>query len=310
MKVQKEVHTFSSSNKVDTITYYIYRPLLPPTAVLQLSHGMCEYVERYDHFIDFMTEHGILVCGNDHLGHKNSAKDRDGLGYFAPKDGWKYLYEDLAHMTQIIKEEYPELPIFLFGHSMGSFIARAYLATYGSMLDGAIICGTAGSNPSLSMGQLIIRLIKRVKGERYRSKFLDNLMFGAYNKKYTSVRTNKDWLTRDEVIVDRYRNDPYCIFTFTCSAFYDLSLLLSYVSSDAWYQKLPKKLPLFLISGSMDPVGDYGKGFREVAERLQKQDLTDFSYTLYPEYRHEILNELGKETVYEDVLTFINSHTC
>ncbi len=308
MNYSKEVHTFKSSNGCNDVTYYIYKPLNPPKAILQISHGMCEYVERYEYFINFMTGQDILVCGNDHIGHKNSVASKQDLGYFAPKDGWTFLPKDLAKLTNIMKEEYKDLPIFLFGHSMGSFIARTYIAEYGDLINGAIICGTAGTNPILGLGTFLISMVKTLKGERYRSKFLDNIMFGSYNKKYEKVRTSKDWLTRDEAIVDKYLKDEYCMFIFTTSAFHDLSMLLGYVSSDSWYKAVPKNLPLYLISGSMDPVGEFSKGVLEVKERLEAQKLSDFSFKLYQDYRHEILNEIGKEEAYGDILSFIKTH--
>lgn len=308
MNYSKEVHTFKSSNGRTDVTYYIYKPLNPPKAILQISHGMCEYIERYEDFIEFMTRQDILVCGNDHIGHKNSVASKQDLGYFAPKDGWTYLPKDLAKLTTIMKEEYKALPIFLFGHSMGSFVARAYIAEYGDLINGAIICGTAGTNPILGLGTFLISMVRTFKGERYRSKFLDNLMFGSYNKKYEKVRTTKDWLTKDEAIVDKYLKDEHCMFIFTTSAFYDLSKLLGYVSSDAWYNAVPKKLPLYLMSGSMDPVGEYSKGVLEVKKRLEAQKLSDFSCKLYQDYRHEVLNEIGKEEAYNDILSFINKH--
>ncbi|MFA9463519.1 MAG: alpha/beta fold hydrolase [Velocimicrobium sp.] len=308
MNYSKEVHTFKSSNGHNLVTYFIYKPLTSPRAILQISHGMCEYVERYEHFIDFMTIQGILVCGNDHIGHKNSVANKEDLGYFASRNGWTYLTKDLATLTRSIKKEYPNLPIFLFGHSMGSFIARAYLVEYPDLLNGAIICGTAGTNPILGLGKFFISMVKTLKGDRYRSKFLDNLMFGSYNKKYATVRTAKDWLSTDETIVDTYLKDEYCMFIFTTSAFHDLSMLLGSVSSNEWYRFVPKNLPIYLISGSMDPVGNYSKGILEVAERLNAQQLSDFSYKLYPNYRHELLNEIGKEEVYQDVLNFVNTH--
>lgn len=308
MSYQKEKHQFKSSNGHNDVTYFIYKPEQPPKAILQISHGMCEYVERYEHFIDFMTSQGILVCGNDHIGHKNSVASKDELGYFASKAGWTCLPKDVAALTRIMKKEYPDLPVFLFGHSMGSFIARAYIAKYGKLIDGAIICGTAGTNPILGIGTFLISVVKAIRGERYRSKFLDNMMFSAYNKQFPTVRTSKDWLTRDEAIVDKYLKDEYCMFIFTTSAFLDLSKILGYVSSDTWYQAVPKDLPLFLISGSMDPVGDYSKGVLEVKERLEAQKLSDFSFKLYDEHRHEILNEIDREHVYADVLAFIEQH--
>ncbi len=306
MNYIKETGSFKSSNGISKIAYYIYKPLNPPKAVLQISHGMCEYIERYEDFIAFLTDHDILVCGNDHLGHKNSADSKEKLGYFAPVNGWKCLPRDLASMTRIIKKQYPDIPNFLLGHSMGSFVARVYIAKYSHLIDGAIICGTSGSNPAIGTAKLIISFIKKVKGEFYRSKLINYLMFGAYNSKYGKARTTHDWITRDEVIVNNYLKDEYCTFIFTASAFYDLVMLLKVVSQKAWYNAIPKNLPLYLISGDMDPVGNWGKGIQEVKMRLEKKNLEDFSSKFYKDYRHEILNEIGKEVVYEDILNWID----
>lgn len=307
MNYTKEVHKTKSSNGETNITYYIYKPLHEPKAILQISHGMCEYLERYEDFIDFLTGNDILVCGNDHLGHKNSVISKDHLGYFAPKDGWKYLVKDLAKITYIMKDSYPNVPYFLLGHSMGSFIARLYISQFSSFVDGAIICGTAGSNPMIDIATFLTASVRKAKGDFYRSPFINKLMFGAYNKKYKPVRTSSDWLSKDEAIVDKYRNDEYCTFNFTASAYCDLVKLLRLISSNAWYNSIPKNLPIFLISGDMDPVGNYGKGILEVERRLKERNLTDLTMKLYKDDRHEILNELDRQTVYEDVLNWITN---
>lgn len=305
MNFAKEVHKIKSSSGQGKITYYIYKPLHTPKAIVQISHGMCEYLERYEHFIDFLTSHDILVCGNDHLGHKNSAVSKDKLGYFAPKDGWKYLVKDLAKVTYIIKDCYPNLPYFLLGHSMGSFIARLYISQFSSFVDGAIICGTSGSNPLIDFASLLTSFVSCVKGEFYRSPFIDKLMFGSYNKKYENPKTPSDWISKDEAIVDAYIKDEYCTFIFTASAFQDLIKLLKIVSSKSWYHAVPKNLPIFLISGDMDPVGNYGKGIREVEHRLRAEHITDLTVKLYKDDRHELLNEIDREIVYQDILDWI-----
>ncbi len=306
MSYTKETRYFNSSNEHSKIAYYIYKPLNEPRAILQISHGMCEYIERYESFIDFLTSYDILVCGNDHLGHKNSADCKEKLGYFASSDGWKCLAKDLASMTKIIKKQYPNIPTFLFGHSMGSFVARVYITKYSHLIDGVIICGTSGSNPLVDIGKLAITTIKKIKGDFYRSKLINFLMFGAYNSKYKNVKTTHDWLTRDSSIIDTFLRDDYCTFIFTASAFHDLVMLLKVVSSKNWYDAVPKKLPFYLISGDMDPVGNWGKGIEEVKTKLEKKNLEDFSSKFYKNYRHEILNEMDKEVVYKDILNWLN----
>lgn len=306
MNYTKETNTFKSSNCSSNIAYYVYKPLNPPRAIVQISHGMCEYVERYEDFINFLTKQDILVCGNDHLGHKNSADSKEKLGFFAPQNGWVNLVDDLSILTKIIKEQYPELPIFLLGHSMGSFISRLYITKYHALINGVIICGTSGSNPLIGLAEIITNFVKKVKGPFYRSNTVNFLMFGSYNSHYKNTRTTHDWITRDEGVVDVFLADEYCTFIFTASAFCDLVALLKKVSQDEWYKAVPKNLPFYLLSGDMDPVGNWGTGIEEVKTRLEKENLEDFSSKFYKDYRHEILNEIGKETVYEDILIWLN----
>ena len=306
MNYIKETGYFKSNNQYSQIAYYIYKPLNKPKAIFQISHGMCEYIERYEPFINFLASHDILVCGNDHLGHKNSADCKENLGYFSFSDGWKCLVKDLVSMTKIIKKQYPNIPIFLFGHSMGSFVARFYITKYSHLIDGAIICGTSGSNPLIEFGQLITTFVKKLKGDFYRSKLIQYFMFGTYNSKYKNVKTTHDWLTRDNSIINNFLKDDYCTFIFTASAFHDLVMLLKVVSSKNWYNAVPKNLPIYLISGDMDPVGNWGKGMKEVKRKLEKKNLEDFSSKLYKDFRHEILNEIDKEVVYKDILTWLN----
>lgn len=306
MNYTKSSNTFKSSNHSTDVTYYIYEPLTTPKGILQISHGMCEYLERYEHFIDFLTGHGFIVCGNDHLGHGKSVSSKDKLGYFAPENGWTCLPDDLSILTKIMKDRYPDLPYFLLGHSMGSFISRIYITRYADLLDGVIICGTAGTNPLTWAAKIITRLMKKIKGPFHRSNLVNHLMFGAYNSKFDNPKTTHDWITRDTAIVDTYLKDDYCNFIFTTSAFCDLVTLLDTVSKDSWYKAVPKKLPFYLLSGDMDPVGNWGKGTKEVETRLKKENLEDFSSKFYKDFRHELLNEIGKEEVYEDILIWLN----
>ena len=303
---RKEDFYYTSTAGTTKIHAVRYIPSGEVKAILQIAHGMVEYIERYEPFINFLASHDILVCGNDHLGHKNSADCKENLGYFSFSDGWKCLVKDLVSMTKIIKKQYPNIPIFLFGHSMGSFVARFYITKYSHLIDGAIICGTSGSNPLIGFGQLITTFVKKLKGDFYRSKLIQYFMFGTYNSKYKNVKTTHDWLTRDNSIINNFLKDEYCTFIFTASAFHDLVMLLKVVSSKNWYNAVPKNLPIYLISGDMDPVGNWGKGMKEVKRKLEKKNLEDFSSKLYKDFRHEILNEIDKEVVYKDILTWLN----
>lgn len=306
MDYTKTLKTFSSSNSTDTITYYIYAPIEKIRGILQISHGMCEYIERYEDFIKFLTSNGILVCGNDHLGHGFSVRNDDNLGYFAKRNGFNFLVEDLHTTTLKIKEMYPDIPFYLLGHSMGSFITRNYIAKYGNEINGVIISGTSSGNSFTGAGIFFAKMIAFFKGNKYRSLFLNNLLFENYNRKYKNSTSKFDWLSKDKNIVNQYEKDSHCNFIFTVSGFKDLLKLLNSVSASQWYKKVPKDLPILLVSGDMDPVGNYGKGVKSVFRKLKSNKLEDLHIKLYPDDRHEILNEIDKNQVYNDILKWLN----
>ncbi|MBE5906034.1 MAG: alpha/beta hydrolase [Lachnospiraceae bacterium] len=305
MSYKKTVGTYPSSNKVNEIKYYVYEPEGKVCAMMQISHGMCEYIERYEPHISYFTSRGILVFGNDHLGHKGSVKSDDDLGYMGARDGWMAMVEDVHTLSRKMRQAHPELPLILFGHSMGSFIARAVIGKFGREYDGAIISGTGGTNKMLGLGFSMVWLSRRLRGDRARSAFLKKLSFGSYNKRYENVRTPEDWLTRDSTVVDAYREDKYCMFSFTTAGYADLLSVLDHVSQERWYDSVPRELPLLLVSGEMDPVGDFGKGVKEVDRRLRMRPHVEYTCKLYPDMRHEVLNEIGKETIYEEIVNFV-----
>ena len=300
--------SFLSVNQVNTINGVIYVPDSKPKGIVQISHGMCEYIGRYDRFMGFLADRGYIVAGHDHLGHGNSS-DASEYGYFGAKDGYKNLVEDLHHMTLLVKAKYGDLPYVLLGHSMGSFVARLYLSDYGDEVDGAIICGTGGPVPMSSMGVKLANCLCKKRGGFYRSQKLDKMLFGSFNDRIKPRRTEKDWLTRDDSVVDKYLQDPRCMFTFTAAGFRDLMTLSVQANADRWYESLRKDLPVLLIAGDMDPVGGYGKGVITVYERLKKTGLKEVSMNLYPGARHEILNELNYQDVYLDVVDWLRELT-
>lgn len=295
---------YPSTNGTDTIVSKIWKPENPVKGIVQISHGMCEYIDRYTEFARFLTGQGYLVCANNHLGHGASVSDTAQLGYFAKRGGDKFLIDDLHTLTNMMKIKYPGTPLVLFGHSMGSFIARNYVTKYGQDLDGVIFCGTSGPNPGARAGKKLAAFECRRKGEFYRSPLLSQLAFGSYNKKYKR-RTKFDWLTREEAIVDAYIRDPYCNFTFTASAFHDLFTLLLRCSDPEWFSSYPKNLPTLLISGDMDPVGDYGKGVTYVYQTLVSAGVRDIRLKLYEDARHELLNETNRDEVCSDLVNWL-----
>lgn len=278
-----------------------------PRAMVQISHGMCEYFMRYEGFAEYLTAQGFLVFGHDHLGHGNSAPNADALGFTVSGGGHQNLVEDVHNLSLKMKEEYPSLPLILFGHSMGSFIARAVIEQFGNDYKAAIICGTSGPDTPAGAGKLLASLLMLFCGERHRSSLLKSIAFMGYNKKFEKGCDKNAWLTREADVVTRYNADPFCTYTFTLRAYHDLFSLVARVNRREWAQKLRRDLPILVVSGEMDPVGSFGKGVRAVAKALEEAQIEDLTLKLYPEMRHEILNELEKETVWTEICQWIAS---
>ncbi len=307
--MNKQEFNFPSSDGITTIRGVVYIPDGDIKAILQISHGMVEFIDRYDDFAKYLTDKGILVTGNDHLGHGGSVTSEDNWGYFHEDEGYKKVLEDLYTVTKITKEKYPNKPYFLLGHSMGSFYARRYLFTYGEELDGAIIMGTAWQEKiTVKTGKLLCKLIGLFKGSKYRSKFINNMALGPYNKKWEPSITHNDWLTKDEKIVEWYSNEPKCSFIFTLNGFYNLFSVLDDVCDKNNIAKVRKDLPILFMAGEDDPVGNFGKGVKKTYDTFKEVGIKDVSIKLYPNDRHEILNETDKDIIYEDLYNFINKH--
>lgn len=272
--------------------------------VVQISHGMAEYSNRYAGFALELCKSGYAVFISDHIGHGSSVTDKNMLGFFG-ENGEDTFVEDMKALTDIIKNEYNDLPLYLLGHGMGSLIARKYTAKYGYLLDGVIYTGTSGQNPALGVGiQLANTLIKQ-NGPYYRSELLDTIAFGAYNRK-TEKRTDCDWVSRDTKEVDKFIADDLCGYKYTVSGMKALFLTLKAVSTRRWYNSVPLSMPILLLSGSMDPIGDYSKGVNEVYKTLKKTGHKYVTMKLYDGARHEILNEINRKEVYEDIIRWLN----
>ena len=284
-----------------------WTPAGQPKAVVQIVHGIAEFVERYDDFANFLTGHGIAVVGEDHMGHGQSINGDGIQGYF--HGGWFTAIEDTMQLMRDTMEAYPGVPYILFGHSMGSFMARTILCKYpASGIHAAIICGT-GWQPSFALPALIkvVEGICKKTGETNPNETLQGKVFGSYNKKVEHPRTPFDWLTRDAKIVDDYIAHPLCGFTASCGLLREMLKGIHYIQQKNNLAAMNKDLPVFFIAGGDDPVGPYGKGVQKCADTFVSVGMTDVKTKIYPLCRHEILNEINKEEVYEDVLRWIQT---
>lgn len=275
-----------------------------PKASILILHGMAEHQNRYLSFAEYLVNQGYDVYCYDHRGHGTDKKLSE-LGFFAPENGYQLVTLDAITVSKYIKENNRSNKLFLFGHSMGSIISRNVIQTFDSY-DGVILSGTNfPPMPLVRFGLFLSFMITKFKGPKHVSPYLSNLMFGS--KKYTSLstRTAFDWLSRSNPIVGAYIHDPYCGFTCTASFYHDLLKLNKNEIIRKQIQTTRKDLPLYIISGAKDPVGSYGKEVNKFVGSLKKLGFTNVSSKLYPDCRHEILNELDKEEVYADIHTWI-----
>lgn len=300
--------SFKSSNGEDTISAVVYYPdETVPRAVLQICHGMCEHSGRYHDFMLEMAKHGFVVFAHDHLGHGKSVQSEERLGYFAPKNGYKFLIKDAFLLTQIAGKMFPGKSLFLLGHSMGSLVARLYCIKYPQAAAGVILLGTPGPNPLCTIGSVMAQRIIKRDGEFTRPPSLQDLTINSMNRRFVPVRTMKDWLTRDEDCVDKTLLDPLCGFVFTASAFADLYTMNEIANSGKWAQQYPRGLSTLILSGDCDAVGNFGRGVLKVYQRLLQRGVADVNFQLYDGARHELLNELNREEVTEDIAEWIEN---
>ncbi|MDE7087493.1 MAG: alpha/beta hydrolase, partial [Clostridia bacterium] len=286
----QEIYYPSSDGKTN-IHACIWQAEGETKAVLQIIHGMAEYAFRYAPFAEYLNKQGITVCAEDHLGHGKSVCTEDDLGYFADKKGYQPVLKDIRQLTEIIRPKYEGVPYFIMGHSMGSFFCRKYISLYGNDLDGAVVMGTGFKSSSTTGGaKFITKLVALFKGWRYRSKFIDNSAFGSYNKKFEG-RTAFEWLSANPENVDNYIADPLCGVPFTCNAFYGLFDIISQACKNSTIKAVPDKLPVFIVAGADDPVGDYGKGVEKFTDKMLKYG-KNASMVLYRGCRHEIVNDI------------------
>ncbi len=280
----------------------VYLPQGTPKGIFQIVHGMTEYIGRYHDFMCQMADTGYICFGYDHLGHGKTAAEDGVYGYIAPKGGWKLLCKDVNRFAEAVRTQYgKELPYYLMGHSMGSFIVRIAVAKGFSKPDKLIVMGTGGPNPAAIPGLALLSLIRAFRGDKHISPFAEKIMFGSYNKRFPEGDLYA-WLTKDQGVRDRYRQDEWCTFHFTISALLDLIRLTKNANGVAGQ----KNVPTLLVSGKMDPVGNYGKGVVQAQSYMEKSGIP-VTLKLYENARHEILNDDCKETVTKDILAFIEN---
>lgn len=305
--MKKYTEKIASTDSKNNLNVIIWETEKEPIGVLQIVHGMAEYIDRYDNFAKYMTEHGFNVIGHDHLGHGHSVSDERDYGFFAEENGDKIIIEDMHSVTQYVREKWEELPNFILGHSMGSFCLRQYLTKYSNDVFGAIIMGT-GWIPSAAalLGKTIATNTCKSKGSHTVNPLLIKLTLEPYNKPFAPARTNCDWLSRDEKQVDLYVNDKLCGFDFTAGAYKDFFTILEKIAKNRQLIGMRKSLPILITSGSVDPVGGK-KACEKLNAQYKRCGINDVTLKLWENDRHEILNELDKSDVYDYIYNWLKS---
>ena len=301
-------HTFLSANKVNTIYVRSRLPEGPVRATVQIVHGLAEYVDRYDEFMEYLSQAGFAVYGNDHIGHGNSVHE-DRWGYVGEQAGWSIMLTDILTLSRQIRTAHPDVPHFLFGHSMGSFLARSFLIKYPDLHDGCVICGTGHPARAVTMGARTLAAIEiKRHGPGYYSEMLDGVMNKQYNGGYDNPRTAFDWISSDPNRVDEYIADPKCGFVPTAGLLGEILKALSFITSPRNIEKMAKDVPVYFISGAEDPVGELSQGVIRAYKAFLKAGMKDVSLKLYPNLRHEILLDVDRDEVMTDVLNWLEEH--
>ncbi len=300
--VRKEELTYKSRDRQTMLHAIRWIPEGEPKAILQIIHGMQEYIDRYDEFANYLAERGIIVIGNDHLGHGGSVGTKGTYGYFCKNDPATVLVRDAHRLKKMTQEDFPGIPCFILGHSFGSFVAREYITRYGTGIKGAIIQGTAFM-PSGTVNSLngLVSFLQVLMGEKYRSSMVNNMAFKGYLKKIPNPKTNQDWLSHNEESVNKYIADPACNFVFTLNGFKTMAELLKRVQDVDKMEDIPKKLPILITGGKEDPVGNYGEALEKLYGIYKNElKIENVELKIYDGMRHELQQEIGREKVYED----------
>lgn len=306
VEIEQPVFTMDDGHKIQAM---VYKPENLPIGHIHLLHGMAEHQLRYKDFARQLVEVGYLVTSHDHRGHGETAVLNNAtIGYYADKDGFERVVTDVYEVLTAIQVQHGELPLTLFGHSMGSFIARRYAQRYSETLHSAIFCATGDTTPLHVIGNKIAKMLVKVNGAKTPSRIMNRLSFGSFNNGIKNVVTNFDWICSDENVVQKYIEDTHCGFIATNQFFVDLTGGLITINKQAEIDKIRKDLPVLFISGVDDPVGEQGKGVYKVAEQLIAANMTEVAVSLFEGMRHEIINEKNKQHVYDVVLRWLKKY--
>ncbi|MBO5480559.1 MAG: alpha/beta fold hydrolase [Clostridia bacterium] len=281
----------------------IFTPDTPPKGIVQISHGMCEYKERYEGFMRFFAEHGYIVACYDQRGHGDSVLSENDRGFFYERKA-KAVVEDAAQITRYLRDEYPNLPVILFGHSMGSMIVRCYLHEHDDLIDKLIVCGSPSNNPLAGMGIFVAKFLGFFRGQRHRSKMLAYLATGKGNMNFPG-ESYGCWLSQNRESIEEFYNNPKGRFTFTCNGFENLFRLMKNTYDKKRYKLKNPDLPVFFVSGSDDAVLISEEKFHQSVDKLKKAGYKNVSFKIYKGLRHEIFHDIGKDEVMQDLLNFI-----
>jgi alpha-beta hydrolase superfamily lysophospholipase len=285
-----------------------FLPEQPPRAVLQLAHGMAEHSARYARLARALTAQGFAVYANDHRGHGQTAPDRDSLGHFADSDGWAKVVGDQGSLTEEVKSRHPGLPVFLLGHSMGSYIARGAAIRHGQDYAGLLLSGTGHNHPAVYKSLRLVVGGERIRqGKRGKSALISRLTFESFNRQFEHPRTAYDWLSRDPAEVDQYIADPYCGFQCSNQLWWDVLTGLTEICTPARIARMPKSLPVYVLSGELDPVNEKLSGIHKLRAAYERAGMESLTVRIYQQARHELLNELNRDEVTHDLLEWLNA---
>lgn len=298
--------TFSSKDGTEIHVYKWASLKENPKGIVQIAHGMAETASRYKRLAKVLTEKGFIVYANDHRGHGQTAKDLENLGYLGDQNGFALLVEDMGTLTKYIRAEHPGVPVYMFAHSMGSFAAQRYILDRQGEIDGLVLSGSNGAQGMvLRLGQSVAKLEMKLKGSKAKATWMNRLTFGAYNRRFSPKKTGFEWLTRDTEEIQNYMDDPYCGSVFTTSFYDEFLQTLRYIEDKKNQTKIPTELPIFILSGDEDPVGNFGKGTTKLYETYHAYGVKEVELKLYKGARHELLNELNKEEVTTDLIHWL-----